>query len=328
MTFDEAFGLFILHGQVERGYSAQTLDKFRECFRSRIIPKLGSLPVERVTYLDILEFRKWMTDANLSVARQYSILMVLKLLFRYCRERLKIPCIDPGEIRLPRRVDKKVEYLTEQEVAQLIRIVPTHTTTGLRLRALIEVLLSTGLRISEALSLNRDTIDPATGEAEVMGKGGKARGAFFSPECISWIARYLNSRMDSHPAIFATTGQPARRLGRNDMSKVFQRLRLRSGINKKLTPHILRHTFCTSLLHRGADITFIKELAGHSDIQTTARYYLGVDKQALKSVLRRCQIYGWRSGDQPGAVAPPGDAVTRAVGPGYSGHVWGASAPA
>jgi integrase/recombinase XerD len=304
MNFDEAFGPFILHGQVERGYSPQTLDKFRECFRSWILRRLGHLPIEQVNYLSLLEFRKSMADAELSVDRQYSILMVLKLLFRFCRERLRLSCFDPAEISLPRRVFKRVEYLTDQEVVQLIRIIPTRTLTGLRLRALIEVLLSTGLRISEALSLNRQSIDPATGEAEIVGKGNKPRTVFFSPDCISWIQRSLDTRFDNHPAIFVTTGREPRRLSRDDMSKVFRRLRLRSGINKKLTPHLLRHTFCTSLLHRGADITFIKELAGHRDIQTTARYYLGVDKQTLKSVLKRCQIHGWRS---DGQTQPPSE---------------------
>ncbi len=299
MTFDEAFRPFLLHGQVERGYSPQTLDKFRECFRSWIQPRLGQLALEDVTYLDLLEFRRVMAETGLSVARQYSILMVLKLLFRFCRTRLHVPCYDPAEISLPRRVSRKVEFLTEQEVAQLVRIIPTHTSTGLRLRSLVEVLLSTGLRISEALSLNRDSIDPDTGEAEIVGKGNKPRAVFFSPVCQSWINRYLACRRDTCPALFPTTGNKPRRLSRNDMSKLFKRLRTRSGITKKLTPHLLRHTFCTSLLHNGADIMFIKELAGHRDIQTTARYYLGVDKESLKNVLRRCQIYGWRPDGDP-----------------------------
>jgi integrase/recombinase XerD len=294
MKFDEAFPSFHLHGQLERGYSQQTLDKFRECFRSWIQPRLGQTALEEITYLHLLEFRKAMAEAGLSVARQYSILMVLKLFFRFCRTRLRVPCYDPAEISLPRRVPRKVEFLTEREVAQLVRIIPTHTHTGLRLRSLVEVLLSTGLRISEALSLNRDSIDAETGEAEVIGKGNRPRAVFFSPGCQSWINRYLERRRDTCPALFATTGTDPRRLSRNDMSKVFTRLRRRSGIAKKVTPHLLRHTFCTSLLHNGADIMFIKELAGHRDIQTTARYYLGVDKESLKDVLRRCQIHGWR----------------------------------
>jgi len=314
MTFAEAYQPFLLHGQVERGYAPQTLDKFRECFRSWIGPRLGHLQVDDVTYLELLEFRKCMTEAGLSVARQYSILMVLKLLFRFCRLRLKLACLDPAEIHLPRRTYRKVEFLTEKEVAQLLRIIPTHTITGLRLRALIEVLLSTGLRISEALSLNRNSIDAGSGEAEVIGKGNKQRAVFFSPYCLKWIGRYQAMRKDASPALFATTGNQPRRLSRNDMSKVFRRLRRRSGISKRLTPHLLRHTFCTSLLHHGADIMFIKELAGHRDIQTTARYYLGVDKESLKNALERSQIHGWALEPAPLARPPTVDPAGRTPG--------------
>src|SRR3984893_18413946 len=110
----------------------------------------------------------------------------------------------------------------------------------------------------------------------------------------------------------AVVAQHPRRLTRNDMSKLVQRLRLQSGIAKKLTPHLLRHTFCTSLLHAGADITFIKELAGHQDIETTARYYLGMDNKPLRQVMERCQIHGWQAPSPPrppdsdaGPVWPP-----------------------
>ena len=188
---------------------------------------------------------------------------------------------------------RRVEFLTPSEIQELIRTIPTHTFTGLRLRVLVEVLLSTGLRISEALSLNHNSIDRESGEAEIIGKGNRPRIAFFSEECLAWIDRYVAFRSDGCHALFITTGRTPTRLGRADMSKAFKRLRRLSGISKRLTPHLLRHTFCTSPLHNGADITFIKELAGHQDIQTTARYYLGVDRASLRSVLRRSQIHGW-----------------------------------
>jgi integrase/recombinase XerD len=304
MTIERAYQPFLLYGQVERRYSSQTLEKFRECFQSWIRPHLGSAHVEDVAYLDLLAFRKAMDDAGLSVARQYSILMVLKLFFRFCRMQLKLSCLDPNEIRLPRRQMKRVEFLTEAEIALLLRVIPTHNFTGLRLRALVEVLLTTGLRISEALSLNRDSIDLQNGEAEIIGKGGRPRTVFFSNECLGWIDRFVALRCNSCPALFTTTGKDPRRLRRGDMSKAFKRLKRLSGITKRLSPHLLRHTFCTSLLHNGADIMFIKELAGHRDIQTTARYYLGVDKAALKAVLNRSRIHGWRQQDEDRSVLP------------------------
>lgn len=304
MTFNDLFAAFIVYGQFEHGYAAESLQKFKECYRCWVQPRIGARNVEEVTLEDILQLRRGLLDAGRSVARQYSILTLLKLLFRYARERLRVACLDPTEIHLPKRVFKRVEFLTDNEVDRMLSAVRTHTFAGQRLRVLLEVLLSTGMRISEALSLNRDSIDWEQGEAEIVGKGNRQRTVFFSPRCLIWIQELLATRRDRHPAVFITNGSAPRRLTRNNISKVFIRLRQRSGISKKLTPHLLRHTFCTSLLHRGADIMFIKELAGHRDIQITARYYLGVSKEALRAVLNRCQIYGWRQ-TISAAIMPP-----------------------
>jgi integrase/recombinase XerD len=265
---------------------------------------LGERELVEIGLMDVLEFRRKMMERRLSVSRQYSLLVVLKLFFRFCRVVLKFETIDPAELKLPKRPYRRVEFLTAPEIQKLICAIPTHTFTGMRLRALVEVLLTTGLRISEALSLNRASIDRQNHEAEIIGKGNRPRTVFFSQGCLAWIDRYLAFRRDTCPALFITTGRVPRRLGRADMSKAFKRLRRLSGITKRLTPHMLRHTFCTSLLHNGADIMFIKELAGHQDIQTTARYYLGVDKASLKAVLTRSQIHGWSQLEPPTLRTP------------------------
>jgi integrase/recombinase XerD len=293
MKIEDASKTYLVYAEVERLYARETVAKLKECFRSWLLPCLGELDVTTISRLDVLELRRRMTDRRLSPARQYSLLMTLKLFLKFCRSFLGLASLDPAEIQLPRRTAHRVEFLSDEEIRQLVRSIPTHTLIGLRARALIEILLSTGMRISEALALNRNTVDRATREADITGKGGKVRTIFFSRQCLAWVDRYLLRRHDSNPAVFVTTGIHPRRLSRNDMSKLFAKLKRYSGIAKKLTPHILRHTFCTGLLHRGADITYIKDLAGHQDIETTARYYLGVDKGALRGVLARCRPYGW-----------------------------------
>jgi integrase/recombinase XerD len=272
------------HGRAERQYAKQSLWKHKECFQSWILPLLGERPAEDISRLDILAFRGKMADAKLSANRQYSILMTLKLFLRFYREVLRLNCLDPNEIKLPQRPKPHVHYLTNEEVEQVRAVIPVTTFSGLRLRVLFEVLLTTGLRISEALALDRTPFEEGKSELEIIGKGGKPRRVFFSGPTISWIKKVLYYRSDDYPAVFITTGIP-RRLDRSDISKFFKALRLRAGIGKPLTPHILRHTYCTNLLHNGADITYIKELAGHSDIQTTAKYYLGVDRDALRNVV-------------------------------------------
>lgn len=286
----EAYRVFIEYGRAERGYAKETLLKLRDCFECWILPKFREHDVKAISRLDILSLRSSMVDKGVGANRQYGVLMTVKLFLKFCREVLRIDCLDPHEIQLPPRPKPEVQYLTNPEIERIRNVVSQHTFTGLRLRTLIEVLLATGLRISEALSLDRDQFKWETEEIEVVGKGGKRRTVFLNDECRAWINKWLRLRTDDHPALFVTTGIP-RRLARYDISKYFIDLRRKAQIDKKLTPHLLRHTYCTNLLHHGADITFIKELAGHTDIQTTAKYYLGVDKQALKRVVKNCLNY-------------------------------------
>jgi site-specific recombinase XerD len=233
-----------------------------------------------------------MVDRHLSVARQYSVIMFLKSFLKFCRTTLGMSCLDPAEIKLPKRPAPEVEYLTNGEIQRVLDAIKVDTFTGIRLRALIEVLLSTGMRISEALSLKRQQFDMGRTEAEIIGKGKRKRTIFLTQRARLWVQEYLNRRVDDDPAVFVTTGYPVRPLKREDISRFFQNLKLRAGLTKKFTPHILRHTFCTILRNNGADISIIKDLAGHQDIQTTARYYLGKNKDVLRRAIATCLDYG------------------------------------
>lgn len=290
MTIPDAFRLFLSYGRSERGYAKESLDNFEGCYRSWIAPTYGE-PIEGLSdRLAVLNLRSAMTDKGLGTNRQYAVLMFLKLLLKFCRKVLKIPALDPAEVQLPKRERPYVQFLTNEEVKRMIAAIPTNTFTGLRLRTLVEVLLSTGLRIGEALALDRAPFERGERVVEIIGKGSKRRVVFFTDRCLGFIRQFLNKRDDDCPAVFVTTGFP-RRLARSDISKTFIQLRREAQIDKPLTPHLLRHTYCTNLLHNGADITFIKELAGHKDIQTTARYYLEVDRKSLRNVVDSCLNY-------------------------------------
>jgi site-specific recombinase XerD len=270
MAIKESYPLFLAHGRAERHYAQQTLGKVRDCFHAWIIPWLGDKELETLSRADVIEFRSEMMDAKLGVNRQYQILMMVKLLLKFARQVLKINCLDPNtEIRLPPKPKPHVVYLNNEEVARLVAVIKTNTFTGLRMRTLIEVLLGTGLRISETFGLDRAPFEMGQSQVEIIGKGKKPRAVFFPENTLHWIKQFLYYRSDNCPALFVTTGVP-RRWDRNDLSKFFKVLKRDARIDKPVTPHILRHTYCTNLLHNGADITLIKELAGHSDIQTTA----------------------------------------------------------
>jgi len=291
MSIEEASKSFLAYGRAERNYARETLGKIRDCFESWILPVFQGRDIQSLTRSDVIALRVAMVDRGIGINRQYSILTTLKLFLKFCRNVLKLSCLDPDrEVQLPKRPKPHVQYLTNEEVQRLRAAIPTHTLTGLRLQTLIEVLLATGMRISEALSLDRFPFEQGQKEVEIVGKGGKRRTVFFPEPCLEWVRKYLYRRTDDEPALFITTGIP-RRLSRSDLSKVFIQLRRTAQIDKPLTPHLLRHTYCTNLLLHGADITFIKELAGHQDIQTTAKYYLGVDKRALRDVVNKCLDY-------------------------------------
>lgn len=167
---------------------------------------------------------------------------------------------------------------------------------GLRFRALVEVILGSGLRISEALSLDRGQLDRKTHEVRVIGKGNKERAAFLTGRAFHWIEQYLAARSDPHPALFVTLDGRSR-LPRSDVWRFFDRHRKLSGILKPITPHVLRHTAATQLLFNGCPIGHIKEILGHSRLETTCRYYLGLDQRAAKAAHLKYLTYGAGGGE-------------------------------
>jgi integrase/recombinase XerD len=267
---------------------------------------LGDIEIEALSRMDIARLRTAMQDGRVGPYRQYGVVATLKVFCKFCRQVLKLNCaVDPDkEIPLPLRPRPFVIFLSNAEVERLRNVPDVHKFNGLRLRTLIEVLLTTGLRISEALSLDRGPFELGLTEVDIIGKGGKRRTVFFPPSTIQWVKRFLHFRNDDFPAVFVTTGIP-RRWDRNDLSKYFKELKWKAGIDKKLSPHILRHTYCTNLRDNGTDITLIKELAGHQDIQTTAKYYLGISKQSLRDAVSKNLRYenGEDDEDPPLAAA-------------------------
>jgi site-specific recombinase XerD len=277
---------FMVYGRIERQYALETQAKHRDCFQSWILPFFSESEIEEIGRYDILRMREAMVSRELSPARQSSVLATWKALIGFARSVLKLPCADPSEIKLPRKEIPHPVVLTPEELAQVFESLNLAKFSDLRMRAFCEVILGTGVRLGEALRMERLPFDHGATEIDIIGKGSKRRTIFFSDRCIAWVKQFLSIRSDSHPALFITTGGAPRRWSRTDISKRFERLRMLSGVKKKFTPHILRHTYCTTLLNNGTDISFIKELAGHQDIQTTARYYLGVDKPALRRIVK------------------------------------------
>lgn len=302
MRVFEAIEPFLLYCRVEKQYSPESEQKMKGAFHSWLLRYFGNLELTSIKTMHVLAFRQAMAAKGLSIARQYSLLMALKVFLKFCRNTLEVSCLDPAGISLPRRKTPKVEYLTNAEIQTVRENIDTFRTSGARLRALFETLLSSGMRISEAVSLDRNSIDYSKKEAVIVGKGGKTRTVFFSDEALKWIGRYLSRRSDSNPALFVTHGDRPKRLTRGDVPRFLKAVGKFAGLEKRLTPHLLRHTFCTNLRNNGADISIIKELAGHQDIQTTVRYYLGTDKEVLRDAVSKYLNYT-ASGSTPASAS-------------------------
>jgi len=287
---------FLLWAEVEPGFSRETVQKYGECLKQVWI-RLGDKPVCEISKIDLLSLKSHWLSRKLSASRQMSLLLALKRFLFFCRDEKKIElCIEPKEIKPPPRPRREVVFLTPDEVEAFIATIPLTTyrgdvhQAGLRLRTVVEALLGSAMRISELLSLNRDSIDFKRREARIIGKGNKQRTVFFTDRALTWIKRYLDSRSDDCAALFVCqNGQD--RLKRDDLWRYFDRHRKIAGIKKKVRPHILRHTAATTLLFNGCPAGHIKEILGHERLETTCRYYLGIDQRAAKAAHQKYLSY-------------------------------------
>lgn len=277
--------LFLKHAQYELNFAPKTVLKYEECLKT-ISRHVGNLEVSKISQEHVLELKAIMVQRGAGESRLAQLVFSLKSFLKYVAEDLQKPTLDYKKIKSPKRPRREVIFLTNEEIAQFIEAIHVQTKekklsmNSLRFRTLVEVLLGSGMRISEVLSLNRDSIDFENAEAKIIGKGNKERVVFFNPRSLEWIQYYLSHRKDSNPALFVSVS--SQRVRVEDISKLFRTYRKKAGIEKKLTPHILRHTLATNLLFNGCPISHVKEILGHSDLQTTCKYYLGVDKRKAK----------------------------------------------
>jgi site-specific recombinase XerD len=285
---------FLRHARIELQFAPQSLVKYEECLRM-ITRMIGDREVTSYTEEDITELKAAMLARGLGVCRQVSILSAMKRLLEFCGK-CGYAVLPASSITLPTRPRREVIYLTVEEVQRFLAVIPTETMRdrphlpGLRFRALVEVLLGSAMRISEVLSLDRNQVDFTTREARIIGKGNKQRTVFFTARALHWIERYLALRTDDHPALFVCLGRNSR-LKREDIWRPFLRYRKLAGINKRVTPHLLRHTAATQLLFNGCPIGHIKEILGHERLETTCRYYLGLDHRAAKQAHQTYLVY-------------------------------------
>ncbi|OLD57371.1 MAG: hypothetical protein AUI54_02950 [Acidobacteria bacterium 13_1_40CM_2_56_5] len=271
---------FITYMKVERQFSPATISKYRDNIQW-FVREFGDRRAGDLALTDFISLKERLAaDDGRREGRVSSIICAVKCILAYARDVHHARVFDLSAIRLPRKRRQPVVYLTDEELTRFLQAIPIRNwdgqprLSGCRVRALVEILAASGMRISEALSLNREDIKFEEREAVIVGKGKKQRKVYFTGRALDWLKQYLALRTDSSPALFATsTGV---RLCIGTVDTIFRRITKWAGIEKRVTPHILRHTMATRLLSNGCPIGFIKEMLGHERLETTCRFYLGV----------------------------------------------------
>ncbi len=275
---------YMEYGRYELNLAKLTMFKYKDgiMWFTRYI---GDKDVRELNQQDFVKLKRFMNEKGLGAARIGNVIWSMRSFLNYCNKFLDIRTINPKSLRPPRILRREVIFLNKEEIETFVSSIDTSKPMGLRFRALVETILGTGMRISETLALNRKSISWETKEAKIIGKGNKERRVFFTDRALKWIRLYLEGRWDGNEAIFATE-DGNRRLKIDDISKFFIAARNKAGIDKPITPHILRHTVATNLVFNGCPITHVKEILGHELLDTTCKYYLGVDKEQAKKAHR------------------------------------------
>lgn len=202
--------------------------------------------------------------------------------------------LSPEKIDLPKSESRSLKFLDQNHLRQLFNSVDTGTEKGLRDRTILEMLFSTGLRVSELTKLNRDSVNLKTREFGVIGKGNRARIVFLSDSAVLWIGKYLERRMDEYKPLFIryakspsmeNSGEKMRLTPRS-VERIVEKYVRASRIPVKATPHTMRHSFATDLLSNGADLRSVQEMLGHKNISTT-QIYTHITNPQLKEVHRK-----------------------------------------
>lgn len=296
--FSELISDFIEHIEVERGRSQKTAENYY-LYLQRLIEFAGDEPISTLNAELVRKWRLWLNryqtadGGTLSTLTQSYHLIALRSFLAYCSKR-DIKTLTPEKIELPKVRRKQVSFLSTDEVTRLINAIKTDNAIGLRDRAIVELLFSSGLRVSELVNLNRDHINLARGEFSVRGKGQKDRPVFVSPEASEWLAEYLKTRRDEAIPLFIrysgnleddTRGEFLRLTARSVQRIVSKYARV-AGITKHVSPHTMRHSFATDLLMNGADLRSVQSMLGHSNIATT-QVYTHVTDLHLKEIHQR-----------------------------------------
>lgn len=304
MGINEACRRFLEYCELDKNLSMRTVRMYAYYiyfFRDWIVKYRGGsdVDVRGISDEDIRQFRLYISSqyknphkGDLKRQTQNYFLVALRSLFRFLIKKHKMNVLSPETIELGKRRDRTIKFLSPDDLNRLFDAVPAVGVRGLRDRTILEVLFSTGLRVSELVSLNKDQINLKTGEFGVIGKGGKARVVFISKRAREWLRKYMAKRSDPYRPLFLRYSGPKEKEGLTDdkfrlsvrsVERMIEKYRLMAGIPFRIGPHMLRHSYATDLLSHGADLRSVQEMLGHKNISTT-QIYTHVTSKQLRDV--------------------------------------------
>lgn len=290
--FSDYLADFLDYMEVERGRSLKTIENY-SLYLNRFYEFAGDIKVSKIDINTVSKWRQWLNrykgedGREISKTTQNYHLIALRSFLKYMARR-DVKTLAPEKIELANSKRPQVSFLTAEEVVALFTAADTSTQAGLRDRAILELLFSTGLRVSELVNLNRDSINLDKGEFSIRGKGQKDRPVYMSDSAKSAVLAYLKSRKDESEPLFVQTSKSKNpdelsRLTPRTIQRIVENYRVKAGITKQVTPHTLRHSFATDLLGNGADLRSVQTMLGHANISTTQIYTHVTDPQ-LKEV--------------------------------------------
>jgi len=290
---------FLEHLEVERNVSRLTIRNYRH-YLQRFIDWFKQNGFNDLSQLDPYCLRKYRVflarysdsqDRTLSKKTQGYHIIALRSWLRWLVKN-DLTVLHPEKIDLPKAESKQMKFLSKEQVERLISQPQVSTFAGLRDRVILEVLFSTGLRVSELVSLSRDQIDTSRREFGVIGKGRKPRVVFLSEKAAVWLERWLVSRQDEwRPVFIRVSGKQDdlladgedMRLTTRSIQRIVDKYARKAKLPIKITPHGVRHSFATDLLFNGAGLRDVQEMLGHKNIATT-QIYTHVTQPQLKKI--------------------------------------------
>lgn len=293
MLFTKARTDFLEYLEIEQNRSQKTIANY-DHYLTRVTDFAGDdLSVQTITPEFVRKWRLWLARLGTNVADELQVatqnyhLIALRMFLRFCAKR-GVSALAADKIELPKLPrHNKITFLSHDELERLFNQPDIASPAGLRDRAILELLFSSGLRVSELVGLDRDHINLKRREFMVRGKGQKDRPIFISSAAASWLERYLSHREDnSRPLFIRYSGNKSidrsgnfLRLTARSIQRMVSRYAVLAGIVKRVSPHTLRHSFATDLVSNGADLRSVQAMLGHSNISTTQIYTHVTDPQ-------------------------------------------------